>query len=85
MAKKSSDRGKTKKLSKKPLKKKVWTFGVNFHLDYKDVNTIRKFINEKGKILTRRQTGASAKHQRVITVAVKRARQMALVQYPNCH
>ena len=44
-------------------------------LDYKDADQMRKFINERGKILPRRVTGACAKHQREITLAVKRARE----------
>ena len=43
-------------------------------IDYKDVATLRKYISERGKILPRRITGTCAKHQRAITLAVKRAR-----------
>ena len=50
-------------------------------IDYKDVSTLRKFISERGKILPRRITGTCAKHQRAITVAVKRARHIALMPY----
>ena len=53
----------------------------NFELDYKNADQLRKFINEKGKILPRRATGACAKHQRVITLAVKRARHIAILPY----
>ncbi|MBR3696770.1 MAG: 30S ribosomal protein S18 [Clostridia bacterium] len=53
----------------------------NFELDYKNSEQIKKFINEKGKILPRRATGACAKHQRVITTAVKRARHIAIIPY----
>ena len=53
----------------------------NFELDYKNADQLRKFINEKGKILPRRATGACAKHQRVITTAVKRARHIAIIPY----
>ncbi len=52
-------------------------------LDYKDVNKIKKFISERGKILPRRITGTCAKHQRQVTTAVKRARHIALVPYVN--
>ena len=48
-------------------------------IDYKDVNRLRKYMQQNGKILPRRQTGLCAKHQREITVAVKRARNMSLV------
>ncbi|MEG1457658.1 MAG: 30S ribosomal protein S18, partial [Bacilli bacterium] len=47
----------------------------------KDVKIILKYINEKGKILPRRMTGACAKHQRYIATQVKRARFMALIPY----
>ena len=51
------------------------------HIDYKDVARLRKCISERSKILPRRVTGACAKHQRQITVAVKRARTVALLAY----
>ena len=53
----------------------------DFVLDYKNADQLRKFINEKGKILPRRTTGACAKHQRDITTAVKRARHIAILPY----
>ena len=53
----------------------------NFELDYKNAEQLKKFINEKGKILPRRATGACARHQRVITTAVKRARHIAIIPY----
>ena len=52
-----------------------------FVLDYTNAEQLRKFINEKGKILPRRATGACSKHQRVITNAVKRGRQIAVIPY----
>ena len=53
----------------------------NFVLDYKNPDQLKKFINEKGKILPRRATGCCAKHQRDITLAVKRSRQIAILPY----
>ncbi len=50
-------------------------------IDYKDTALLRKFISERGKILPRRITGNCAKHQRAITVAIKRARHVALMPY----
>lgn len=50
-------------------------------IDYKDLMKIRKFLSEKGKILPRRITGCCAKHQRQLTVAIKRARHIALLPY----
>ena len=49
--------------------------------DYKDVATLRKYISERGKILPRRMSGTCAKHQREITVAIKRARHLAIMPY----
>ena len=50
-------------------------------ITYKDINTLKKFISERGKILPRRITGNSAKAQRKLTVAIKRARHIALLPY----
>lgn len=50
-------------------------------VDYKDTNLLRRFVNEQGKILSSRQTGATAKEQRMIATAVRRAREMALMPF----
>ena len=50
-------------------------------VDYKDTATLRHYLSERGKILPRRTTGACAMHQRQVTEAVKRARQIALLPY----
>jgi small subunit ribosomal protein S18 len=50
-------------------------------IDYKDVSKLRKFTSERAKILPRRVTGTCAKHQRELTTAIKRARQIALLPY----
>lgn len=50
-------------------------------IDYKDVDTLSKFITERGKILPRRITGVSAYHQKRLTAAIKRARHMALLPF----
>jgi small subunit ribosomal protein S18 len=50
-------------------------------IDYKDVELLRGFIPERAKILPRRQTGTSAKYQRMLTQAIKRARHMALIPF----
>ena len=67
----------------KRIRKKVCVLcsDKNLVLDYKNPEQLKKFINEKGKILPRRATGACAKHQRDITLAVKRCRQIALLPY----
>lgn len=64
-------------------KKRVCAFCVEKvdNIDYKDVARLRKFVSERGKILPRRITGNCAKHQRVLTVAIKRARHVALIAY----
>lgn len=64
-------------------KKKVCAFCVDkvTEIDYKDVAKIRKFISERGKILPRRISGNCAKHQRQLTMAIKRARHVALLPY----
>ncbi|OPA79029.1 30S ribosomal protein S18 [Paenibacillus selenitireducens] len=64
-------------------RRKVCYFTVNkiTHIDYKDTDLLRKFISERGKILPRRVTGTSAKYQRLLTIAVKRSRQIALLPY----
>jgi len=51
------------------------------HIDYKDTTRLRKCISERAKILPRRITGTCAEHQRQLTVAIKRARQVALLPY----
>jgi small subunit ribosomal protein S18 len=51
------------------------------YIDYKDVELLKKFISANGKITPRRVTGTSAKYQRMLAVAIKRARQMALLPY----
>ena len=50
-------------------------------IDYKDIAKLRKFISERAKILPRRVSGTCAAHQRELTTAIKRARQMALLPY----
>lgn len=50
-------------------------------VDYKDTATLRHYLSERGKILPRRTTGACAMHQRQVTEAIKRARQVALLPY----
>ena len=50
-------------------------------IDYKDLPRLRRYISERGKILPRRMTGNCAKHQRQLSVAIKRARAIALLPY----
>lgn len=53
------------------------------YIDYKDIARLRKFTSERAKILPRRISGACAKHQRQITVAIKRARVVALMPFTS--
>ena len=62
-------------------KKKVCQLCAGKTIDYKDQIAMSKLINEKGKILPRRVTGACAKHQRLIANQIKRARFMAIIPY----
>ncbi|MCL6477928.1 MAG: 30S ribosomal protein S18 [Peptococcaceae bacterium] len=64
-------------------KKRVCVFCVDKMegIDYKDVPRLKKFITERGKILPRRISGNCARHQRMLTVAVKRARMIALLPF----
>ena len=73
---------------KRPNKKgrgKVCAFCVDKVecIDYKDVNKLNKFTSDRAKILPRRVTGTCAKHQRELTTAIKRARQIALLPYTS--
>ena len=64
-------------------RKKVCYFCANHidYIDYKDVDLLKRYLSEKGKILPRRVTGTCAKHQRTLTVAIKRARIMGLLPF----
>ena len=64
-------------------RKKVCYFCANHidYIDYKDVELLKRYISEKGKILPRRVTGTCAKHQRTLTVAIKRARILGLLPF----
>ena len=62
-------------------KKKICMMCAGKTVDYKDVETLRRYTNEKGKIVPRRVTGTCALHQRVVSKQVKRARAIALMPY----
>ena len=53
----------------------------NLHMDYKQVDLLRRFVTEEGKIRPRRQTGTCAKHQRELASAIKRARHIAILPF----
>ena len=74
-------------MKRRPMhrRKKVCVFcGKDNVIDYKDTNKLKRYISERGKILPRRITGNCAKHQRALTVAIKRARHVALMPYVCC-
>jgi small subunit ribosomal protein S18 len=64
-------------------RRKVCAFCQNkdAKIDYKDVKKLQRYLSERGKILPRRVTGTCAKHQRALTIEVKRARVMALIPF----
>ena len=64
-------------------RKKVCSFCVDKieYIDYKDINRLRRFVNERGKILPRRLTGTSQKFQKKVAQAVKRARHLAILPF----
>jgi ribosomal protein S18 len=53
------------------------------YIDYKDIALLRKFVSDRGKIRARRVTGNCAQHQRMVSTAIKNAREMALLPYSN--
>ncbi|GHU79927.1 30S ribosomal protein S18 [Clostridia bacterium] len=81
----SEDRGERsgrRPRGRKP-RRKVCSFCVDKveFIDYKDINRLRRFTNERGKILPRRMSGNCAKHQRQLSESIKRARVVALLPY----
>jgi len=76
------DRGRGGKGGKVFFKKKICKFcAQKMKIDYKEADTLRRFITERGKILPRRITGTCAKHQRALALAIKQARSIALLPY----
>lgn len=77
--------GNETSMKRRPMRrrKKVCVYCVdkNAVIDYKDTNKLKRYISERGKILPRRITGTCAKHQRALTVAIKRARHVSLMPY----
>lgn len=82
--------GPARKRTGKPRyvpRRKVCAFCVDktAEIDYKDESRLRRFISDRGKIDSRRKTGTCAKHQRRLTIALKRAREIALLPYTAEH
>lgn len=75
------DKSNVKRPIRRSPRRKVCTFCVekSEYIDYKDINKLKKYITEKGKIMPKRISGLCSKHQRELAVAVKRARVMALI------
>lgn len=79
-----NDKGDSMKRRTSRRRKKVCVFCADKNhvgIDYKDVNKLKRYVSERGKILPRRITGNCAKHQRALTVAIKRSRHIALMPY----
>ena len=79
----NTERPQRQSYNRQQRRRKVCTFCTERDavIDYKNPAQLRKFISERGKILPRKMTGTCARHQRQLTVAVKRARQVALLPY----
>ncbi|MBI3014096.1 MAG: 30S ribosomal protein S18 [Candidatus Tectomicrobia bacterium] len=78
---------KSKKKKKRFIRRKICRFCADKveYIDYKDIKRLRSLITERGKIIPRRISGNCAKHQRQLTVAIKRARNMALMPFTVEH
>ena len=77
------EKAPVKKVFKKAPRKKVCAFRQEklAAVDYKDINRLKKYVSEGGKILPRRMTGTCAAHQRLLATAIKRARLTALLPF----
>lgn len=81
-AREGGEERQTAKKGKPFFRKKVCRFcSQKVKIDYKDPDSLRRFITERGKILPRRITGTCAKHQRKLALEIKRARALALLPY----
>ena len=82
MSEDRGDRAARRPRGRRP-RRKVCQFCVDKveHIDYKEIARLRRYINERGKILPRRMSGTCAKHQRQLSVAINRARAIALLPY----
>ena len=82
MSEDRGDRAARRPRGRRP-RRKVCQFCVDKveHIDYKEIARLRRYINERGKILPRRMSGTCAKHQRQLSIAIKRAPAIALLPY----
>lgn len=74
-----------KKNKKKTAPKECYFTKTGTTPDYKDVLILRRFINDRGKLIPQSRNGLTARNQRLLSVAVKRAREMALLPYTDRH
>jgi small subunit ribosomal protein S18 len=81
----SSNRRRDKKRYVPRRRKCTFCVDKSLDIDYKNINVLRRFISDQGKIEPRRKTGTCAKHQRRLTMALKRARHLALLPYTPAH
>ena len=84
---KGKDKGKEKKRGALFRRRKFCRFtaeGIK-EVDYKDINILKDFINENGKIIPARITGTKARYQRQLGIAIKRARFLALLPFTDLH
>ncbi len=77
------DRGERGPRGNRKSRKKVCSFCIDrvYNIDYKDVPRLRRYLSERGKIVPRRVTGTCARHQRQLTIAIKRARHIAFLPF----
>lgn len=77
------DRGDRPQRGNRKSRKKVCSFCVDkiYDIDYKDVPRLRRYLSERAKIVPRRVTGTCARHQRQLTLAIKRARHIAILPF----
>lgn len=80
-------RGRRGRMAGGPRRRRVCAFCVDKvkYVDYKEIDTLRRYVTERGQIRARRKTSLCAKHQRKLATAVKRARYMALLPYTGDH
>ena len=81
MAYTKNEKGDAPKMRRGGRRRKKVCGKENNEIDYKDVAKLKRYVSERGKILPRRITGNCAKHQRALTVAIKRARHISLMPY----
>jgi len=76
---------KSRKFKRTPVAKNCYFTETGTKPDYKEVLVLRRFINERGKILPQKYTGLTAKNQRLLAVEIKKARYMGLLAYTDRH